>query len=40
MTWVVAIHEATAEVKYFVSNAVTEPVTRLLEVAFRRATLE
>jgi SRSO17 transposase len=37
---VVAINEATAEVKYFVSNATAEPVSRLLAVAFRRATIE
>jgi SRSO17 transposase len=37
---VVAINEATAEVKYFLSNAVEEPVRRLLEVGFRRATVE
>jgi SRSO17 transposase len=37
---VVAINEATAEVKYFLTNATEEPVRRLLEVAFRRATVE
>ncbi len=37
---VVAVNEATAEVKYFVSNAATAPVGRLLAVAFRRATVE
>jgi SRSO17 transposase len=37
---VVAINEATAEVKYFVSNATGAPVSRLLAVAFRRATIE
>lgn len=37
---VVAINEATAEVKYLVSNATSEPVSRLLAVAFRRATIE
>jgi SRSO17 transposase len=37
---VAAINEATAEVKYFLSNATAEPVGRLLEVAFRRATVE
>ncbi|HLJ94000.1 MAG TPA: IS701 family transposase [Gemmataceae bacterium] len=36
----VAINEATAEVKYFVSNATATPVTRLLAVAFRRWTVE
>lgn len=37
---VVAINEATAEVKYFVSNATAAPQRRLLQVAFRRATIE
>jgi SRSO17 transposase len=37
---VVAINEATAEVKYFVSNATTQPLRRVLAVAFRRATIE
>jgi SRSO17 transposase len=37
---VVAINEATAEVKYFVSNALEEPLRVLLLVAFRRATVE
>lgn len=37
---VAAINEATAEVKYFLSNATEEPVQRLLEVGFRRATVE
>jgi len=32
----VAINEATAEVKYFLSNATTTPVARLLAVAFCR----
>jgi SRSO17 transposase len=36
---VVAINEATAEVKYFLTNATEEPVGRLLQVAFRRATV-
>jgi SRSO17 transposase len=36
----VALNEATAEVKYFLSNAVAEPVARLLAVAFRRWTVE
>jgi SRSO17 transposase len=36
----VAINEATAEVKYFLSNATEAPVTRLLAVAFRRWTVE
>ena len=33
---IVAINEATAEVKYFLSNATTTPVARLLAVAFCR----
>jgi SRSO17 transposase len=37
---VVAVNEATAEVKYFVTNATTEPLARVLQVAFRRATVE
>lgn len=37
---VVAINEATAEVKYFISNATQEPLRRILLVAFRRATIE
>lgn len=37
---IVAINEATAEVKYFLSNATTEPVTRLLAVAFCRWSVE
>jgi SRSO17 transposase len=37
---VVAINEATAEVKYFVSNALDVPLSRVLAVAFRRATIE
>lgn len=37
---VVAINESTAEVKYFATNAATEPLSRVLEVAFRRATIE
>jgi SRSO17 transposase len=39
-TLVAAINEATAEVKYFVTNATTEPLGRILAVAFRRATIE
>ncbi len=39
-TLVVAINEATAEVKYFVTNATAEPMGRVLQVAFRRATVE
>ncbi len=37
---VVAINESTAEVKYFVTNALTAPLGRVLAVAFRRATIE
>ena len=37
---VVAINESTAEVKYFVTNATTQPLSRVLAVAFRRATIE
>jgi SRSO17 transposase len=39
-TLVVAINEATAEVKYFVTNATGQPLARVLQVAFRRATVE
>ena len=39
-TLVVAINEATAEVKYFLTNATTAPLSRVLQVAFRRATVE
>lgn len=37
---VVAINESTAEVKYFVTNATDEPLSRVLRAAFRRATIE
>ena len=37
---VVAVNEASAEVKYFVTNATGEPLARVLAVAFRRATVE
>jgi SRSO17 transposase len=37
---IVAIDQATAEVKYFVTNAVGDPLRRVLAVAFRRATVE
>ena len=37
---IVAINQATAEVKYFVTNAVGEELRRTLAVAFRRATVE
>jgi SRSO17 transposase len=36
----VALNEATAEVKYFLSNASAVPVARLLAVAFRRWSIE
>jgi SRSO17 transposase len=39
-TLVAAINEASADVKYFVTNATTSPLSRLLAVAFRRATIE
>jgi SRSO17 transposase len=39
-TLVVAINEATAEVKYFLTNATDQPLARVLAVAFRRATVE
>lgn len=37
---IVAINEATAEVKYFVTNAMAEPLQHVLAVAFRRWTVE
>lgn len=37
---VTAINEATGEVKYFATNAVGEPLSRVLRVAFRRAAIE
>ncbi len=37
---VTAVSEKTGEVKYFISNAMAEPLERLLRVAFRRATIE
>src|SRR5829696_6765755 len=37
---VVAQNESTAEVKYFVTNATDGPLSRVLRVAFRRATIE
>jgi SRSO17 transposase len=37
---IVAINEATAEVKYFLSNATTTPLARLLAVAFCRWSVE
>jgi SRSO17 transposase len=39
-TLIVAINEATAEVKYFLTNATGETLTRVLTVAFRRWTVE
>lgn len=39
-TLLAAINEATAEVKYFLTNATEERVARVLGVAFRRATVE
>jgi SRSO17 transposase len=39
-TLIAAINEATAEVKYFLTNATTEPVARVPAVAFRRAAVE
>jgi SRSO17 transposase len=39
-TLIVAINEATAEVKYFLTNAMSEPLRRVLAVAFRRFTVE
>lgn len=37
---VAAINEGTGEVKYFITNATDQPVARVLEAAFRRATVE
>ena len=39
-TLIAAINETTSEVKYFVTNATSEPLSRVLAVAFRRATIE
>jgi SRSO17 transposase len=39
-TLVAAVNEATAEVKYFLTNATTTPLGRVLAVAFRRAAVE
>jgi hypothetical protein len=39
-TLVAAVNEATAEVKYFLTNATAAPVARVLAVAFRRWTVE
>jgi SRSO17 transposase len=37
---VVAVNEATAEVKYFLTNATSAPLAQVLAVAFRRSTVE
>ena len=37
---VTAVSERTGEVKFFVSNAVDEPLERVMKVAFRRAAIE
>jgi SRSO17 transposase len=37
---IAAINEATAEVKYFLTNATAAPLSRVLTVAFRRWTVE
>jgi len=39
-TLIVAINEATAEVKYFLTNATDESLRQVLRVAFRRWTVE
>src|SRR5262245_10964029 len=39
-TLVVALNEATAEVKYFLTNATSAPLTRVLAAAFRRWAVE
>jgi SRSO17 transposase len=39
-TLIVAVNEATAEVKYFLTNATTVSLPRVLAVAFRRWTVE
>ena len=39
-TLVAAVNEATAEVKYFLTNAATAPLARVLSVAFRRWAVE
>lgn len=39
-TLITAVNEATGEVKFFVTNAVKQPLGRVLRVAFRRATIE
>jgi SRSO17 transposase len=37
---ITAVNATTGEVKYFITNAIDEPVQRVLRVAFRRATIE
>jgi SRSO17 transposase len=37
---VTAVNETTGEVKFFISNAVREPLERIVQVAFRRAAVE
>ena len=39
-TLIAAVNEATAEVKYFLTNATTAPLARVLAVAFRRWAVE
>ena len=39
-TLIAAVNEATGEVKYFLTNATTAPLARVLAVAFRRWTVE
>jgi SRSO17 transposase len=39
-TLIAAVNEATAEVKYFLTNATAAPLSRVLAVAFRRAVVE
>jgi SRSO17 transposase len=39
-TLIAAVNEATAEVKYFLTNATGAPLPRVLAVAFRRAVVE
>ena len=39
-TLVAAVNEATGEVKYFLTNATTAPLSRVLAVAFRRWAVE
>jgi len=37
---ITAVNEATGEVKYFLTNATDEPLSQVLAVGFRRATIE